>query len=200
MKARSGTESITVKKAAKEDDKDLVLSGDNPSNIRLVMGRYKNILICGIKGVGKITNTVTAVKGRTNVCYIGNPLDFEGRRRPGSYEKYLQYIHSLKKDIRIIDDMDSLFRRKDEIILIIDEIYGRSERQLEKISRLFEMENIQIFQIVGCLKNMGELINRIDVIIELHPDGAFLIDKELGLAICRIFGKKAVTQKLPFAE
>jgi hypothetical protein len=189
-----------MKKVVKESGKELVLSGDNPSNIGVVMGQYKNILICGIKGVGKITNTVKAVKGRKNVCYIGNPLDFEGRRRPGSYEKYLKYIRTLKSDIKIIDDMDSLFRRKDELILIIDEIYGRSERQLEKISRLFDMENIQIFQIVGCLKNMGDLINKVDVIIELHPDGAFLIDKELGQAICRIFGKKAVPQKLPFTE
>jgi hypothetical protein len=189
-----------MKKALKESGKDLVLSGDNPSNIGLVMAHYKNILVCGIKGVGKITNTVKAVKGKTNVFYIGNPLDFEGRRRPGNYENYLEYIRSLKADIRIIDDIESLTRKKDEIILIIDEIYGRSERQLEKISRLFDMENIQIIQIVGCLKNMGDLINKIDVIIELHPDGAFLIDKELGQAICRIFGKKAVAQKLPFAE
>ncbi len=189
-----------MKKTAGESGEDLVLSGDNPSNIGLLMARYRNILICGIKGVGKITNTVKAVKDRTNVCYIGNPFDFEGRRRPGSYDKYLQYIRSLKADIKIIDDIESLFRRKDEIILIIDEIYGRSERQLEKISRLFDMDNIQIFQIVGCLKNMGELINKIDVIIELHPDGAFIIDKELGRAICRIFGKKEIPQKLPFAE
>jgi hypothetical protein len=189
-----------MKKAVKESGKDLVLSGDNPSNIALVMAHYKNILICGIKGVGKITNTVAALKEKSNVCYIGNPLDFEGRRRPGSYEKYLQYIHSLNGDIRIIDDIDSLFRKKDKIVLIIDEIYGRSEQQREKISRLFDRENMQVIQIVGCLKNMGDLINKIDVIIELHPDGAFLIDKELGQAICRIFGKKAVAQKLPFAE
>jgi hypothetical protein len=189
-----------MKKAVKESGKNLVLSGDNPSNIGLVMAHYKNILICGIKGVGKITNTVAAVKDKANVCYIGNPLDFEGRRRPGSYEKYLQYIHSLKADIRIIDDIDSLFRKKDKIILIIDEIYGRSELQREKINRLFDRENIQAIQIVGCLKNMGDLINKIDVIIELHPDGAYLIEKELGQDICRIFGKKAVTQKLPFTE
>jgi hypothetical protein len=200
VKAQSGRSQNEEKKAEKEGSGDLVLSGDNPSNIALLMAHYKNILVCGIKGVGKITNTVTAVKDRTNVCYIGNPLDFEGRRRPGSYDKYLEYIRSLKADIRIIDDMDTLFRRKDEILLIVDEIYGRSEKQLEKISRLFDRENIQIFQIVGCLKNMGDLINKIDVIIELHPDGAFLIDKELGREICRIFGKKAVAQKLPFAE
>ncbi len=178
----------------------MVLTADNPSNIRALMGHYKNLLICGIKGVGKITNTVTAVKEKKNVCYLGNPVDFEGRRRPGSYEKYLKYILSLKADMKIIDDIDSLFGTRDRIVLIIDEIYGRSERQMEQISRLFHAENIQIVQIVGCLKNMGDLIQKIDVIIELHPDGAFLIDKELGQAICRIFGKKSVTQKLPFAE
>jgi len=34
------------------------------------------------------------------------------------------------------------------------------------------------------------LINKIDVIVELHNDGAFIIDKELGRSICAIFGKK----------
>lgn len=189
-----------MKKAVKESFRDLVLTADSPSNIRLLLGNYKNILVCGIKGVGKITNTVTAVKEKTNVCYLGNPVDFEGRRRPGSYDKYLKYILSLKADMRVVDDIGSLLGIKDKIILIIDEIYGRSESQLEQISRLFDAEDIQVVQIVGCLKNMGDLINKIDVIIELHPDGAFLIDKELCLAICRIFGKKAVPQKLPFAE
>ncbi len=178
----------------------MVLTADNPSNIRLLLGHYKNILVCGIKGVGKITNTVTAVKDNTNVCYVGNPVDFEGRRRPGSYEKYLKYILSLKADMKVVEDIDSLFGSKERIVLIVDEIYGRSEHQLAQISRLFDADEIQVVQIVGCLKNMGDLINKIDVIIELHSDGAFLIDKELGQEICRIFGKKALAQKLPFAE
>lgn len=169
---------------------DLAFTGDNPENIRKAIEKHKNILICGIKGVGKITNTITAVKNNTNVYYIGNPFDYEGKRRPGSYEKYLKYIASLKNDITIVADLKELFDIKDEIILIIDEIYGRSEEELRKISRIFDTENIRVVQIVGCMKNMRELIQKIDLIVELHPDGAFFIDKELAVAICRIYGNK----------
>ena len=185
----SGTADL-VKKNAGKSQGDLVFTSDNSENIRSVMGLYKNVLICGIKGVGKITRTVTAVRNNTNVYYAGNPLDYEGKRRPGSYEKYLSYIRSLKDDITIVDDIAKLFKIKTEIVLIVDEIYGRSETQLQRISRLMDMENFQIFQIVGCLKNMGWLINKVDIILELHHDGAFVVDKELASAICEIFGRK----------
>ena len=179
-----------MKKASREQSKNIVFTSDNVENMKKVINCYKNILICGIKGVGKITNTVQAVQDKTNVYYSGNPVDFEGKSRPGSYEKYLKYIVSLKKDIKRIDDINTLFSLKDKIILIIDEIYGRSEEQLDEISRLYDMENIQILQVVGCMKSMGALINKIDVIVELHNDGAFIVDNELGKAICTIFGKK----------
>jgi hypothetical protein len=169
---------------------DIVFTSDNAENMKAVIKRCKNILVCGIKGVGKITNTVQAVQEETNVYYTGNPVDFEGKSRPGSYEKYLKYISSLKKDIKRVDDINTLFNLKDKIILIIDEIYGRSEGQLAAISRLYDMENIQVIQIVGCMKSMGTLINKIDVIVELHNNGAFIIDMELGKSICAIFGKE----------
>jgi S-adenosylhomocysteine hydrolase len=179
-----------MKKAAREQCKNIVFTSDNVENMKNVINCYKNILICGIKGVGKITNTVQAVQDRTNVYYSGNPVDFEGKSRPGSYEKYLKYIVSLKKDIKRVDDVNTLVSLKDKIILIIDEIYGRSEEQLAGISRLYDMENIQILQVVGCMKSMGALINKVDVIVELHNDGAFIVDNELGKAICAILGKK----------
>ena len=169
---------------------NIAFTSDNAENMKKVISGYKNILVCGIKGVGKITNTVQAVQDKTNVYYTGNPVDFEGKSRPGSYDKYLKYIMSLKKDIQMVDDINTLFDLKDKIILIIDEIYGRSEEQLKDISRLYAMENIQVLQIVGCMKSMGHLINKIDVIVELHGDGAFIVDNELGKAICGIFAKK----------
>ncbi len=180
-----------MRKETKETfEEQITFTADNPGNIRKAIDRCKNVLICGIKGMGKITNTVSALKDNTNVYYVGNPYDYEGKRRPGSYEKYLNYISSLKNDIKIIDHIDDLFSVTGEIILIIDEIYGRKDEQLEKISRIFDKENIRVVQIVGCLKNMRSLIDKIDLIVELHPDGAFVIDKDLGRAICRIFGKK----------
>jgi len=179
-----------MKKAPAGEFDNIVFTSDNAENMKAVIKCCKNILVCGIKGVGKITNTIQAVQDETNVYYTGNPVDFEGKSRPGSFEKYLKYIGALKKDIKRVDDLNSLIRLKDKIILIIDEIYGRSEEQLAAISRLYDMENIQILQVVGCMKSMGSLINKIDVIVELHNDGAFIIDKELGRSICAIFGKK----------
>jgi len=178
------------KKAPAAPRIDIAFTSDNAENMKKVISSYKTILVCGIKGVGKITNTVQAVQDKTNVYYTGNPVDFEGKSRPGSYDKYLKYIVSLKKDIKMVDDINTLFDLKDNIILIVDEIYGRSEEQLKDIDRLYAMENIQVLQIVGCMKSMGHLINKIDVIVELHGDGAFIVDNELGKAICGIFAKK----------
>lgn len=179
-----------MKKKTPAPRNNIAFTSDNVENMKKVISGYKNILVCGIKGVGKITNTVQAVQDKTNVYYNGNQVDFEGKSRPGSYVKYLKYIVSLKKDIKMVDDINTLFDLKDKIILVIDEIYGRSEEQLKEISRLYAMENIQVLQIVGCMKSMGTLINKIDVIVELHGDGAFIVDNELGKAICGIFAKK----------
>jgi hypothetical protein len=179
-----------TKKAPPAQSRTFVFTSDNVENMKAVIGCYKNILVCGIKGVGKITNTVQALQNKTNVYYTGNPVDFEGKSRPGSYLKYLKYIMTLKEDIYRIDDIKTLFGIRNKIILIIDEIYGRNEEQLNEISRLYDKPNIQILQIVGCMKSMGSLINKVDVIVELHNDGAFIVDLELGKAICAIFGKK----------
>jgi len=190
---KRGYHADAMKKAIKEHSSNIVFTSDNVDNMKKVISDYKNILVCGVKGVGKITNTVQALQDNTTVYYTGNPVDFEGKSRPVSYEKYLKYIMNLKKDITRVDDLSTLFIEKNKIILIIDEIYGRSEEQLADISRLYDMENIQILQIVGCMKSMGPLIEKIDIIVELHNDGAFIVDNELGRAICAIFGRKAST-------
>jgi len=171
-------------------DNQVAFTKDNPDNIKKVLAHYKNILICGVRGVGKITNTIKALRNNAKLYYLGNPVDFEGKQRPGSYEKYLNYISSLKKDMTMVEDIQSLFKMDQEIVLIIDEIYGRSDTQLEQIEKLLDKENIQIVQIVGCMKNMRNLIDKIDIVMDMHHDGAIVVDKELAKAICRIFGMK----------
>src|SRR4030042_6603789 len=111
-----------MNKALSDQSKNIVFTSDNADNMKKIIDCYKNILVCGIKGVGKITNTVQAVQDKPNVYYTGNPVDFEGKLRPGSYDKYLKYIMSLKKDINQVADFNALFDLKDNIILIIDEI------------------------------------------------------------------------------
>jgi hypothetical protein len=195
-KGHAGSPVRYMKKTTKESQADIVFTSDNDSNIKKVIGRFKNVLICGVVGVGKITSTVHAVKDNTNVYYLGNPVDYEGKMRPGSYEKYLRYIHSLKKDIRIIEDIGGLLAITDPIIVIIDEIYGRSDTEFALIGKVLDKENVQVIQITGCIKNMKDLIDKIDVILELHPDAAFSVDKELARAICRILGKEKKVTRL----
>ncbi|MGC2061624.1 MAG: hypothetical protein WA610_01505 [Thermodesulfovibrionales bacterium] len=168
----------------------ILFTPDNPGNILKAMGNNKNVLIRGIQGVGKITNTMKAVRDNPNVYYMGNPVDYEGKRRPGSYEKYQQYIRSLKPGLTLVDDVSSLFGITSTIILIIDEIYGRSAEQMNQITRLLDMPNVRVVQIVGCMKYMGRLIEKMNIIIDLHHDTAFTVDKALAVAVCNTLGKK----------
>jgi hypothetical protein len=179
-----------MKKGRKERFSGLILTDDNVSNMKQLIGQYKNVLVCGMVGVGKIINTVSALQEHTNVFYIGNPVDYEGKQRPGSYDKYLSYIISLKQDLKVVDSIEDLFSVTDNIFLIIDEIYGRSKKQFEQIGRLFDMQNIRCIQIVGCMKYMKQLINKIDIIVVLETNGAFTIDREFGKAVCKILGRK----------
>lgn len=185
-----------MKKPKDKTPEQITFGSDNVENIRSAIGKYKNVLICGVEGVGKISNTVKAVKDNTNVYYLGNPVDYEGKMRPGSYEKYLRYIHSLKKDIRIIEDIEGLFSITDPVILIVDEVYGRSEAEFGQIGRLLDIQSMKIVQITGCIKNMKHLIDKMDLILELHLEGAFSVDKDLAQAICRILGKEKSVSKL----
>ena len=185
-----------MKKPKDKTPEQITFGSDNVENIRTAIGQCKNVLICGVEGVGKISNTVKAVKDNTNVYYLGNPVDYEGKMWPGSYEKYLRYIHSLKKDIRIIEDIEGLFSITNPVILIIDEVYGRNEAEFGQISRLLDIQSMKIVQITGCIKNMKHLIDKMDLILELHPEGAFSVDKDLAQAICRILGKEKPVSKL----
>ena len=67
------------KKAPGTPQNNIAFTSDNVENMKKVIGGYKNILVCGIKGAGKITSTVQAVQDKTNVYYSGNPVDFEGK-------------------------------------------------------------------------------------------------------------------------
>ena len=185
-----------MKKQADKKQDEIAFGGNNEENIRKAIAHHKNVLICGVVGVGKITSTVQAVRENTNVYYLGNPVDYEGKSRPGSYEKYLKYIHSLKNDIMIIEDVEGIFLIDRPIVMIVDEIFGRTETEFLQIGRLLDQANIQVILIAGCIKNVKRLIDKFDFIIELHREGAFSVDKELAQAICRILGKEKPVSKL----
>lgn len=162
--------------------------------MRETIKRYKNIVVSGEVGVGKITHTVEAVQDNSNVYYLGNPVDYVGKPRPKGYDKYIDYIISLKKDMRIIAtekeilsfDFSSI--HEDNAILIIDEIYGRSAEQFEKVLSLLGIGKLKVIIIAGCLKNVGRLIRDIDAAVMLIPDGILLIEKEFAKKICSVLG------------
>jgi hypothetical protein len=163
-------------------------------DLREIIGKNKNTLISGEVGVGKITNTLEALRDRDNVYYIGNPVDYVGKPRPKGYNKYIGHITSLKKDMQIITnekeilsfDFSSLSEKGG--ILLIDEIYGRSIEQYQKILSLLDREYLKIILIAGCLKNVGRIIGKFDMILMIIHDGVLILDKEFVLKISTLLG------------
>ena len=164
--------------------------------MREALAKHKNIVISGEEGVGKITSTLEAIQGEGNVYYIGNPVDYIGKPRPKGYEKYINYIMSLKSDMHIIANEQEILSldasRLNGKILVIDEIFGRSDEQCGKISEILKVENVRVFLITGCLKNVGRVIQGIDTVLMLTKDGVLRFDKEFAVQICTIL--KAETE------
>lgn len=155
--------------------------------------RYKNIVIIGEEGVGKITNTVETLQDSGNIYYIGNPVDYIGKPRPTGYDNYINYIISLKKNLHIFPGEDEILSLDLSVlkavgaVVIIDEIYGRTEKQYRKILEILALESVKVFLITGCLKNAGKIIHGIDVVLMLTKDGAISFDKEFAQQLCAIF-------------
>ena len=162
------------------------------NKIQDILRKYKNVVISGEEGVGKITSTLQAVQDMELVYYIGNPVDYLGKPRPKGYDKYINYIMSLKKDMCVIADEEilsltpSVFSGR-ESVLIIDELYGRNHEQQEKIVEILNIENVKVFLITGCLKNIGRIVHGIDIVLMLTKDGVLQFDREFAGQICTIF-------------
>jgi hypothetical protein len=71
---------------------------------------------------------------------------------------------------------------------LIDEIYGRSAEQYRKIYEILDTEGLKVILIAGCLKNIGKIIEKFDIILMLIHDGIFLLDKDFVMKICKILG------------
>jgi hypothetical protein len=166
--------------------------------IREISARFKNMVVSGEEGVGKITNTLGALSSAGNVYYVGNPVDYVGKPRPKGYDKYINYITSLKKDMRIIAEeeeilsLSSLFPPDREAVLVIDEIFGRSNEQYEVLIDILSRTTIKVFLITGCLKNIGRIVHSIDAVLMLTKDGVLLFDKEFAQKVCTILRPEAI--------
>lgn len=175
-------------------------------DLREIIKEHKNIVISGEVGVGKITNTLEALRARANVYYIGNPVDYVGKPRPKGYEKYINYIMSLKKDMQIVTSEQEIlsfnFSSLSEkgAILVIDEIYGRSVEQYRKILNILDIENLKIILIAGCLKNVGRIIREFDAILMIIHDGVLSLDKEFVMKICALLGSDPLSAQTGLFE
>ncbi len=160
--------------------------------IREKIDSAKNIVITGEEGVGKLKKTIEALQDRDNIYYIGNPFDYEGKWRSKGYDKYILDVMSLKRDLYIIANeieilsLDPLHLSKKEAVVIIDEIYGRSAAQYEKLTALLAVDRIKAILITGCLKNIGRMSQHFDLAVILTGQGLLTIDREFLNKICTV--------------
>ncbi|MBZ0157572.1 MAG: hypothetical protein K8I29_15340 [Alphaproteobacteria bacterium] len=178
--------------ASKTVDQQIINKEAIISKIRDIIRQYKNIAVSGEEGVGKITNTLEALQDTPHVYYIGNPVDYIGKPRAKGYDKYIHYIMSLKKDMHIIADEEEIVSfdpaplAGKDTVLVVDEIYGRSDQQYEKILEILGTENIKVFIIAGCLKNISRIVHKIDIVLMLTKDGGLVVESEFIRKVCTI--------------
>jgi len=160
------------------------------SEFRNTLAQYKTIVVTGDEGVGKIVFSLAAMKDLPNVFYIGNPLDFRGQSRPGGYEQYLDHIKPLKPDLSIVaTETDTLSLKPEQLtdshaILLIDEVYGRSETQRAKLYELIGTEGIKTVIVTGCMKNLHNLISLVDAGLMLTGRSALFIEGDYIKKLC----------------
>lgn len=160
------------------------------SEFRNTLAEYKTIVVTGDEGVGKIVFSLAAMKDLPNVLYIGNPLDFRGQSRPGGYEQYLDHIKPLKPDLSIVaTETDTLSLKPEQLtdshaILLIDEVYGRSETQRAKLYELIGTEGIKTVIVTGCMKNLHNLISLVDAGLMLTGRSALFIEEDYIKKLC----------------
>lgn len=168
------------------------------SEIRELSKQFKNMVVSGEEGVGKITHTVAALEHDPHVYYVGNPVDYVGKPRPKGYDEYISYIASLKGDMHILADEKNILALPAQLpsdresILIIDEVFDRSEAQYDTIIELLNRERVKTYLITGCLKNIGRLVHHIDAVLMLTKDGVLVFNKEFAAKVCAILRPEAV--------
>lgn len=158
--------------------------------IREAIQKHKNIVVSGEVGVGKIVNTLKALQGSDNVCYIGNPVDYVGKPRPKGYDNYINYIISLKNDMQVLTTEQDILSQdfsktgKSGLVLVIDEIYGRTSQQYEKIRSFLDRKDLRVVLIAGCMKNIGVIIQHFNAVLMLTIDGVLMPDKDFVNKMC----------------
>lgn len=162
--------------------------------ISRAIARYKNIVICGIQGVGKLTGTIKAVKDHPHVYLIENTFDFDGKTKAKGYDRYIGYLKSLKEDLIIIEGLltergREFTNSKEDRIIIIDGIFGRSDREIEALANFYENYDVRVILIDRCIRYLEDILPHFEIVIELTHDGAVMLPIETALQICRVLNK-----------
>lgn len=194
-----------MKKDKKGDT--IIFSRDNSETIKKIAKDNRNIVVCGIQGVGKLTVTINAVKDMDEVFFLENTFDYDGRLKEQGYKKYINFILSLKKDMTVISSFldeaavplfaeersKPLFAIRKHKVVVVDAIYGRNEVEKEHIIKLLENKDVTVILIVRCIKYLDTIIRKFDVIVELTQDGALLLSTETAEMICKVLKDSDIT-------
>lgn len=178
----------------KSNDKQFITSPDKTEPVKSVLKNHKNIVICGIQGVGKIYNVVSALKDKPNVYILQSNVDYEGKFKEIVFTKYIEFLRSIKEDIQILPAIDeetkkNLLASKEPIYLVIDGLYGRAKEELSHIYDLIDAEHITLLAIVRCLNHLRSMITQFDIVLELTHDGALYLSVQTAELICQVLSK-----------
>jgi hypothetical protein len=155
-----------------------------------VLTTYKNVVVSGEEGVGKLRYTLAALKSEQNLYYIGNPFDYEGKTRAQGYDEYVRQVRSLHTGMQVVlreSDILSLDVSKISgtgAVMVIDEMYGRCPTQCEKLLGIFLNDTIRVAVITGCLRNVGVGCDSLDRGVLLTEAGLFEIEQTFLKKMC----------------
>ncbi|MBF0329157.1 MAG: hypothetical protein HQL10_08355 [Nitrospirae bacterium] len=180
-----------MEKPKKNNTTAIIHSRENPDIIGSILKKHKNIAICGIQGVGKLTIIVEAVKNSEGVFFLENTFDYDGKIKERGYSKYIKYLLSLKNDMTIVSSFHELEQKQTSVkALIVDGIYGRNSDEIEALFRMLDNKNLIVMLIVRCIKDLAAMLRRFDIVVELTQDGALLLSIENAEHIAKVLNKR----------
>jgi hypothetical protein len=157
-----------------------------------VLTAYKNVVVSGEEGVGKLRYTLAALKSEKHLYYIGNPYDYEGKTRAQGYDEYVRQVRSLNTDMQMVlteSDILSLTLptvSDGGIVIVIDEMYGRCPTQCEKLLGILLNDAVRVVAITGCLRNVGMIYESLDRGVLLTATGLLEIERSFLRKMCSL--------------
>ncbi len=166
------------------------LKGEIVKHLGEVLTGFKNVVVSGNEGVGKLKYTIAAFESEKNLYYIGNPFDYEGKARPQGYDEYVRQVKALKADMHVIIkegdilSLDLSTLSNSGAVVVIDEMYGRCPTQCEKLLGILVDDTVHVAVITGCLRNLGVVCESLDKGVLLTTTGLLVIEQDFLKKMC----------------